>query len=360
MFFFLDLVLSVPFNGILVRYRAASHSKASVEDGSVPLAPTFISMSKRVWRLQGVEGLSRGLMPTIATTMFFTLFWLYGMPKLYLSPSPPLSARVSLNSDVIATLFYSIFIVTVYRAITSPRKLDILNAREALHILFSAHERKKPWVILQIPGLLPALFINFGLYHGVIQPMSTVIMPFYKNFGSLEYALRSVGLVLLALLSTAICAPLEVITTRLALQRNYGGPAFVDDPTAPNDTESTAAIPVVQPAPVVSRPVVEVPASETQAQIETAVEPEPLSEKVAYPRVAQSVETVPTATPAATNGTDLEHGQVAVDTDDVVVHLRGENEPYLGLVDCAKKIIAEEGWPVLYRMWFLTFLGSFL
>ncbi|KAJ7861746.1 hypothetical protein B0H14DRAFT_2741804 [Mycena olivaceomarginata] len=310
MLFFLDLVLSVPFNGILVRYRAASHPKLSVEDGSVPPAPTFI-------------------MPTIAATMFFTLFWLYGMPKLYLSPSPPLSARVSLNTDVIATLFYTIFIVTVYRAITSPRKLDILNAREALHILFSAHERKKPWVILQIPGLLPALFINFGLYHGVIQPMSTVIMPFYKNFSSLEYALRSVGLVLLALLSTAICAPLEVITTRLALQRNYGGPAFVDDPTAPNDTESAAAIPVVQPAPVVSPPVVEMPASETQAQIETA-----------------SVETVPTATPAATNGTDLEHGQVAVDTDDIVVHLRGENELYLGLVDCAKKIIAEEGWPV--------------
>jgi hypothetical protein len=206
--------------------------------------------------------------------------------------------------------------------------LDILNAREALHILFSAHERKKPWVILQIPGLLPALFINFGLYHGVIQPMSTVIMPLYKNFNSLEYALRSVGLFLLALLSTAICTPLEVITTRLALQRNYGGPAFVDDPTAPNDTESAAAIIVVQPAPVVSPPVVEVPASETQAQIETAVEPEPLSQKAVHPAekpvetapgVAQSVETVPTATPAATNGTDLEHGQVAVDTDDVVV-----------------------------------------
>lgn len=59
--FFWDLILSVPFNGILVRYRAASHPKASVEDGSVPPAPTFISMSKRVWRLQGVEGLSRGL-----------------------------------------------------------------------------------------------------------------------------------------------------------------------------------------------------------------------------------------------------------------------------------------------------------
>ncbi|KAJ7364179.1 hypothetical protein DFH08DRAFT_268026 [Mycena albidolilacea] len=362
MFFILDLVLSVPFNGILVRYRAASHPKASVKGGSVPPAPTFISMFKRVWRLQGVEGLSRGLMPAIV----FTLFWLFGLPKLYLSPSPPLSRRVSLGSGVVSTLFYTILIVTVYRAITSPRKLDILHAREALHILFSAHERKKPWVILQIPGLLPALFINFGLYHGINQPVCTVIMPDYANYSSLEYATRSAGLVLLALLSTAICAPLEVITTRLALQRNYGGPAFVDDPTAPNNTESAAAIPVVRPAPVVSPPVAEVTASETQAQIETAVEPEPLSEKVDYPveksvetaSAAQSVETVPATTPAATNGTDMERGQLTIDSDDVVVHLRSENEPYLGLVDCAKKIVAEEGWPVLYRMWFLTFWGS--
>lgn len=37
--------------------------------------------------------------------------------------------------------------------------------------------------------------------------------------------------------------------------------------------------------------------------------------------------------------------------------LRTEREPYIGLVDCAKRIIDEEGWSALYRAWWLTMLG---
>lgn len=37
--------------------------------------------------------------------------------------------------------------------------------------------------------------------------------------------------------------------------------------------------------------------------------------------------------------------------------LRTEREPYIGLVDCAKRIIDEEGWSALYRAWWLTTLG---
>jgi hypothetical protein len=38
--------------------------------------------------------------------------------------------------------------------------------------------------------------------------------------------------------------------------------------------------------------------------------------------------------------------------------LRSEGDPYLGLVDCAKRIITEEGWMTLYRAWWITFLGG--
>jgi hypothetical protein len=31
-------------------------------------------------------------------------------------------------------------------------------------------------------------------------------------------------------------------------------------------------------------------------------------------------------------------------------------DPYLGLIDCAKRIIDEEGWRALYRGWWLTML----
>lgn len=36
--------------------------------------------------------------------------------------------------------------------------------------------------------------------------------------------------------------------------------------------------------------------------------------------------------------------------------LRNDKDPYLGLVDCAKRIIDEEGWGTLYRGWWLTML----
>jgi hypothetical protein len=36
--------------------------------------------------------------------------------------------------------------------------------------------------------------------------------------------------------------------------------------------------------------------------------------------------------------------------------MRNDKDPYLGLVDCAKRIIDEEGLGALYRGWWLTML----
>jgi len=36
--------------------------------------------------------------------------------------------------------------------------------------------------------------------------------------------------------------------------------------------------------------------------------------------------------------------------------LRNDKDPYLGLVDCVKRMIDEEGWGALYRGWWLTML----
>ncbi|KAJ6513094.1 hypothetical protein C8R45DRAFT_962426 [Mycena sanguinolenta] len=336
-------VLTVPFNGIVVRYRAASHPKASVEDGSIPPPPTIFNMTKRVWRLQGVEGLTRGLMATIGALLFFLLFWRLSFFKVYISPSPPFDPWYPI-SNLISTAIYTIFLVTIYRSITSPRKLDVLNAREALHVLFSLHERKKPWTILQTPGLLAALFINLGVYYFFTKPLTDILLPWHMNFSAAEYAIRYAGVILVALLATIVRAPLEVIATRLALQRNYGGVEFVDDSTN-----------------MVSAPLVDVPTppgdlGSPVAQVEYPVE-KPVETTAA---TVQPIQPVPVTPPAASNGTDLERGPLAIDSDDFVVHLHSENEPYLGLLDCAKRIAAEEGWPVLYRMWFLTFLGNFV
>lgn len=38
--------------------------------------------------------------------------------------------------------------------------------------------------------------------------------------------------------------------------------------------------------------------------------------------------------------------------------LRHERDPYLGFVDCTKRIIDEEGWQTLYRAWWVTVLAA--
>lgn len=44
----------------------------------------------------------------------------------------------------------------------------------------------------------------------------------------------------------------------------------------------------------------------------------------------------------------------------VVSSLRQEDDPYLGLGDCVKRIIDEEGWTTLYRAWWLTLIGGLM
>ncbi|KAJ7126858.1 hypothetical protein C8R44DRAFT_873982 [Mycena epipterygia] len=379
-------VVTVPFNGILVRYRASYHPKLSVEDGSVPPPPTFISMAKRVWRLEGVAGLSRGLMPTIMAAFAWPFWWSF---QTYLSPSA--SNTRSLFSSFFCTLIYTIIIVTVYRCIVTPRKLDPLNAREALHIIFSAHERKRPWAIYQIPGLLPALFANLAFNKFIVQPLRDFVLPWQaqQRFPPLEYGVRYALFIVVLLLATGVITPIEVIVTRLALQRNYGGPTFVDGSATVNGVESALTaeeIVAAQSAPAVATPPTLIPVESTpEAQIPVQADVvAPSSEKTSdYPVEKPDVPAVTTqpvqtvAEPIVTSGTDIERGPLTVDSDDVVVQyvrrctllatltnaicsLCSENTPYLGLVDCGKRIIAEEGWPVLYRMWFVSFLGIFV
>lgn len=43
-----------------------------------------------------------------------------------------------------------------------------------------------------------------------------------------------------------------------------------------------------------------------------------------------------------------------------VMEFRTEEAPYTSLLDCGRKMVAEEGWGVLTRAWWLTALGMIL
>lgn len=51
-------------------------------------------------------------------------------------------------------------------------------------------------------------------------------------------------------------------------------------------------------------------------------------------------------------------GQIDQRLKDELSRLRNEGDPYLGMVDCAKRIVEEEGYKTLYRAWWLTLLGG--
>ncbi|KAG1730545.1 mitochondrial carrier [Suillus paluster] len=53
------------------------------------------------------------------------------------------------------------------------------------------------------------------------------------------------------------------------------------------------------------------------------------------------------------NDGDAEEATEYSGVDEDVIGLRTGMEPYVGVIDCAKRIIEEEGWSTLYRAWWL-------
>ncbi|KAK0485273.1 hypothetical protein IW261DRAFT_1591451 [Armillaria novae-zelandiae] len=262
----------VPFTGVLVRYRASADH-----------APSFWRTAKTEYQKQGTSGLCYGIAPTLLSVALARL-WPYRLPpKFYISPSPS-TIGYSLVSALFGTLYYVFVLVLVYRSIAATRRLDLFKPKEYLHRLLSDHERENPWAIYQIPGLLPALVINVFINIKLIRPLHYLIFPVDhpEDMSVAETCLGLACILLVTALGTAVFTPLEVITTRLALQRNHGP----------------------RPAPL-----------------------------------EEGGHKVSESSPSG----------------DVVIRLH--DKPYLNLLDCAKTIIQEEGWPVLYRGWFITFQG---
>jgi hypothetical protein len=206
------------------------------------------------------------------------------------------------------------------RAIVTPSNLDPLNGREALHILFSAHERKKPWSIYQIPGLFSALVLNLIFNSFIVHEAKRIIFPWhFLDMSVFETWVRYAGLVVVSLIATIVSAPLEVIVTRLALQRNYGGLTF-----AGTQTTIVGAQPMPEEvSPAAPGQVGSTPGqagSTPEADTIVSATTELISEKVAYPVekpvVVQPVENISTNTNVEV---DLEQGTPTVESNDVVI-----------------------------------------
>ncbi|KAJ8455421.1 hypothetical protein ONZ45_g18950 [Pleurotus djamor] len=299
-----SLAVVVPLSGILVRFRANYNPKSlqlDPEDGpqphAGPIINTYFGMLKRVYTLERWSGLYKGFMPTLLSTVAIT----FGLLITMKDPRPRHGRYSAPDTGVLGTLFYGVMmsliglptVIITYRAITTPHILPWFSPLKSLRVLLTPTERRRPWVLYLTPGLLAAEFSHLGYVVLVLGTLRRLLLPALSKPGiprPEDFPLgRTITFAVIVALSTIVLTPLEVIGTRLAIQRNH----------ASSDYNSVSQ------------------------------------------EVDGDAEDLPEYSP-----------------EEDVIGLRSETDPYVGVLDCAQRILQEEGLRALYRAWWLTMLGG--
>ncbi|KAI0699557.1 hypothetical protein BC835DRAFT_1330767 [Cytidiella melzeri] len=302
----LSLAISAPLTGALVRLRANFNPKSiqldaegNVEPHTGPVVTSFFGMLRRVKRIEGWSGLYKGLMPMLIETSLLSIFVLVALDSAAMR-----YGGLVLSTGILGRLAYATVALTLnlpavvitYRAITTPYRLPYLRPIYSLRILLTPTERRRPWVIYATPGLFAAQFLHLVYKTVFVGSLKALLLPSSEDH--MDPADRTLlnanpiaigALVAAGILSTIILCPLEVIGSKLAIQRNHAAPE--------------------------------------------------------YNSVSQEVEEEDVA---------AEEYVEYAGADEDVIGLRHEKDPYLGLIDCTKRVIDEEGWRALFRAWWLT------
>ncbi|KAI6021391.1 mitochondrial carrier [Pisolithus microcarpus] len=233
----ISLAIMVPLVGAIVRFRANYNPKGlqldpegDVQPHTGPVISSFFAMLKRVYDIEGWLGLYKGLMPTLISSLIITVFLIVFLDdssfrhRAYTAPS----------AGILGTLFYSIFAMLLSlpqtiitdRAITTPHKLPWLNAVHSCRILLTPTERRRPWIIYLTPGLLAAQVAHISYVVLILRSIRRLILPELATGWRDISPIRLSFFFVLALASTAVLTPLEVISIRLAIQRNYASAEY--------------------------------------------------------------------------------------------------------------------------------------
>lgn len=233
----ISLAIMVPLVGAIVRFRANYNPKGlqldpegDVQPHTGPVISSFFAMLKRVYDIEGWLGLYKGLMPTLISSLIITVFLIVFLDdssfrhRAYTAPS----------AGILGTLFYSIFAMLLSlpqtiitdRAITTPHKLPWFNAVHSCRILLTPTERRRPWIIYLTPGLLAAQVAHISYVVLILRSIRRLILPELATGWHDISPIRLSFFFVLALASTAVLTPLEVISIRLAIQRNYASAEY--------------------------------------------------------------------------------------------------------------------------------------
>ncbi|KAK7025545.1 hypothetical protein VNI00_015898 [Paramarasmius palmivorus] len=221
----------VPFNGALVRYRAHYNPfriqlpvNEIDQSSNRSLVTGLFSTIKRVYQIEGWSGLYKWFLPTLLSVTFT---W-FSYPIV---PAIIRSSRLPWNQDVTTIVLFGFITMAVdipldilkNRAIVTPYKLPYFNFLTSLRILLSPTERAKPWKLY----LLPGLFITY--LAKLLVPIAMILIRFLllavhekNDFHSPLFIATAIGCFFFALACSVVHAPLQVIYTRLSIQRFHG------------------------------------------------------------------------------------------------------------------------------------------
>ncbi|KAJ1303786.1 hypothetical protein OPQ81_008209 [Rhizoctonia solani] len=316
----LGLFIAVPIAGAIVRLRANYTPKGlrlnQEEDinGSSHVAPEarvgpavdgIVNMIRRIYRLEGWSGFYKGFVPAFASTILLTLWAVLTIPG-----HPKYKPRCSMHvpaTNVFRGLLYGFGTLTVSipyeilfnRAVCTPHRLPWFKPMKALRIVLTPYEIRKPWMLYLTPGLLAARMLIVVWVVAVARVVRAKLLPSLANGLSSAHdpddqnrmtkflnPTKLAVFLLFSMTSTIILCPLEVLATRLSVQRNQ---------------------------------------SKTDADgvIDGATDPP----------------------------------QDYIGEEEDVIALRSEEDPYTGLIDCAKRMTREEGVGSLFRAWWLTMIA---
>lgn len=99
-----------------------------------------------------------------------------------------------------------------------------------MRILLTPTERRRPWVIYTTPGLFAAQFLHLIYKIVFIGSLKALLLPSPDEFSDklfIDASPIAIGVMIaIGLLSTSILCPLEVIASKLAIQRNHAAPEY--------------------------------------------------------------------------------------------------------------------------------------
>ena len=99
-----------------------------------------------------------------------------------------------------------------------------------MRILLTPTERRKPWFLYLTPGLLTAEILHISYLVLGLRTLRHFLLPSFSGRDRPRpqdiSTTRLIIYFIVVLLSTVVLCPLEVMTTRLAVQRNHASSEF--------------------------------------------------------------------------------------------------------------------------------------